>query len=59
VKDDLRAKAQLILLLSYDNSDKVRNIMKELWYTIIGVNEEKQVIEDIWEMLYDTAAKGI
>ena len=59
LKSNLVNLAPKILLLSYDQNRDVSDTMKELWGSLVGVEEEPKVITERWEEIYDEAFKGI
>jgi len=59
MKVDLLKIAPKILLLTYDYSKQVSDVMKELWSCIVDVDQEKQVIDGRWEEIYDEAFKSL
>ena len=59
LKDSLRKLAPKILLLSYDQNRDVSDTMRELWSSLVDVEEEQKVITERWEEIYDEAYKGI
>jgi len=59
LKASLVKLAPKILLLSYDQNRDVSDTMKQLWGTLVDVEEENKVIAERWEEIYDEAFKGI
>ena len=59
LKASLVKLAPKILLLSYDQNRDVSDTMKELWGTLVDVEEENRVITERWKEIYDEAFKGI
>ena len=59
LKASLVKLAPKILLLSYDQNRDVSDTMRELWSTLVDVEEENRVITERWEEIYDEAFKGI
>lgn len=48
LKDDLMKITPKILLLTYDYDEGVRDTMRQLWGTLISVEQEPKVIEEKW-----------
>ena len=48
LRTDLMKIAPKILMLTYDYNDEVRDTMRELWATLINVEEESRLIEEKW-----------
>lgn len=48
LKDDLLKITPKILLLTYDYDEGVRDTMRQLWGTLISVEQEPKVIEEKW-----------
>lgn len=48
LKNDLLKITPKILMLTYDYNQEVRDTMRELWATLINVEDESKVIEDKW-----------
>lgn len=48
LRTDLMKIAPKILMLTYDYNDEVRDTMRELWATLINVEQESKLIEDKW-----------
>lgn len=48
LRTDLMKIAPKILMLTYDYNDEVRDTMRELWATLVNVEQESKLIEEKW-----------